>query len=187
MDQASSRIHRTNCWERKYDGQERRRTHRFLNGVAYGRDARSAVYLRGEEDAGLLGQLSRSFAERRASGSIETPSLMMASSVRLLHVSSQLAGRDTSRQTAMASRNKWLVRRFLHRGRVKECDVVWLLFSLAIVSLVVLAGRAHSHHLDRLQADPVRQLMLGLSFERSVPARVSRHRAWLQQATLDLS
>ena len=130
-----------------------------------------------------------SFAERRASGSIGTPSLTMASSVptRLLHVSSQLAGRDTSRQTAMASRNKWLVRRFLHRGRVKECDVVWLLFSLAIVSPVVLAGRAHSHHLDRLQADPVRQLMLGLSFERSVPARVSRHRAWLQQAALDLS
>jgi hypothetical protein len=65
--------------------------------------------------------------------------------------------------------------------------VVWLLFPLAILLLAVLAGRAHSRYLDELQADPERQLMLGVSFARSVPTRTSRHRAWLQQATLDLS
>lgn len=65
--------------------------------------------------------------------------------------------------------------------------MIWLLFSAAIFLPVVLAGRAHSRYLDKLQADPERQLMLGVSFERSDSIRASRHRAWLQQATLDLS
>ncbi|OKO68220.1 hypothetical protein AC630_39175 [Bradyrhizobium sp. AS23.2] len=65
--------------------------------------------------------------------------------------------------------------------------MIWLLFPAVILLLVVLAGRAHSRYLDKLQADPERQLMLGVSFERSGPIRASRHRAWLQQATLDLN
>jgi hypothetical protein len=65
--------------------------------------------------------------------------------------------------------------------------VIWFLITAAILLLIVLAGRVHSQYLDRLQADPEHQLMLGVSFERSRPMKPFRHRAWLQQAMLDLS
>ena len=47
--------------------------------------------------------------------------------------------------------------------------MAWLLFSFATVLLVVVAGRAHSRYLDGLEADPERQLMLGVSFEKPSP------------------
>lgn len=67
-------------------------------------------------------------------------------------------------------------------------SVGWFLFfASSVLVAVVVAGRAHSRYLDALQADPERQLMLGICFEMSVPARQLRHRAWLQQAMLDLN
>ncbi len=47
---------------------------------------------------------------------------------------------------------------------VKDYVVSWFLFPAAILLLIILAGRAHTRYLDRLQADPERQLMLGVSF-----------------------
>jgi len=64
--------------------------------------------------------------------------------------------------------------------------LIWLLILVAVfVAAVVFAGRAHSRYLDRLEADPERQLMLGIGFEQSSEPR--RHRAWLQQTTLKLN
>lgn len=72
-------------------------------------------------------------------------------------------------------------------GHAKGYSVSWLLIFAFVLVSVVIAGRAHSRYLDGLQADPERQLMSGISFERSGPMRPLRHRAWLQQAMLDLS
>jgi len=73
-------------------------------------------------------------------------------------------------------------------GYAKEMKLVsWLLFLASVLAPAVLAGRAHSRYLDGLQADPERQLMLGISFQPSERKRQLRHRAWLQQAMLDLS
>ncbi|MCG2673110.1 hypothetical protein ACFPFP_40215 [Bradyrhizobium sp. GCM10023182] len=63
----------------------------------------------------------------------------------------------------------------------------WFLILAFVLISMVVAGRAHSRYLDGLQADPERQLMSGISFEQSISVRPLRHRAWLQQAMLDLS
>ncbi|MDN3274160.1 hypothetical protein QWJ07_07900 [Frankia sp. RB7] len=72
-------------------------------------------------------------------------------------------------------------------GDAKEYTMTWFLLPAAILLLIVLTGRTHTRYLNKLQADPQRQLMLGVSFERSVPTGPVRHRSWIQQVMLDLS
>ena len=50
----------------------------------------------------------------------------------------------------------------------------WLLLLSSVLILVVVAGRAHSRYLDDLEADPERQLLLGISFEQ--PAAPTQYR-----------
>lgn len=50
-------------------------------------------------------------------------------------------------------------------GYVKGYFVSWFLILTSVLVPVVIAGRAHSRYLDRLQADPERQLMSGIRFE----------------------